>query len=118
MGCLTGIDPVLPLSQSRVQATTLKTPLIGTAVWNRTTIPGFVDQCIIHYTTAVKFGPAYRNRTHIRGVEDHCIIHYTNTGNLAGVIGFEPMITISKTVALGQTRRNPNRKNRIHFIAH
>ena len=26
LGCLTGIDPVLPLSQSRVQATTLKTP--------------------------------------------------------------------------------------------
>ena len=29
LGCLTGIDPVLPLSQSRVQATTLKTPLVG-----------------------------------------------------------------------------------------
>ena len=26
LGCHTGIDPVLPLSQSRVQATTLKTP--------------------------------------------------------------------------------------------
>jgi hypothetical protein len=28
LGCLTGIDPVLPLSQSEVQATTLKTPLL------------------------------------------------------------------------------------------
>ncbi len=26
LGCHTGIDPVLPLSQSRVQATTLMTP--------------------------------------------------------------------------------------------
>jgi hypothetical protein len=29
LGCLTGIDPVLSLSQSNVQATTLKTPLFG-----------------------------------------------------------------------------------------
>ena len=29
LGCHTGIDPVLPLSQSRVQATTLKTPWFG-----------------------------------------------------------------------------------------
>jgi hypothetical protein len=29
MGYLTGIDPVLLLSQSRVQATTLQTPLVG-----------------------------------------------------------------------------------------
>ena len=28
---------------------------------------------------------------------------------LAGDIGFEPMMTISKTVALGQARRIPNR---------
>jgi hypothetical protein len=27
---------------------------------------------------------------------------------MAGVTGFEPVMTISKTVALGQTRRNPN----------
>ena len=30
LGCLTGIDPVLPLSQSRVQATTLRTPYRNT----------------------------------------------------------------------------------------
>ena len=29
LGCLTGIDPVLLLSQSNVQATTLQTPLAG-----------------------------------------------------------------------------------------
>ena len=28
---------------------------------------------------------------------------------LAGDIGFEPMMTISKTVALGQARRIPNK---------
>jgi hypothetical protein len=30
---------------------------------------------------------------------------------MAGVIGFEPMITASKTAALDQTRRNPNKNN-------
>jgi hypothetical protein len=29
MGCPTGIDPVLPVSQTSVQATTLRTPLVG-----------------------------------------------------------------------------------------
>ena len=29
MGCPTGIDPVLPVSQTSVQATTLRTPLAG-----------------------------------------------------------------------------------------
>lgn len=28
---------------------------------------------------------------------------------MAGVTGFEPVMTISKTVALDQTRRNPNK---------
>jgi hypothetical protein len=31
LGCPTGIDPVLPVSQTSMQATTLRTPLFGTA---------------------------------------------------------------------------------------
>ena len=27
---------------------------LGAHIWNRTTIPGFVDQCIIHYTMRAK----------------------------------------------------------------
>ena len=34
---------------------------------------------------------------------------YTILISLAGDIGFEPMMTISKTVALGQARRIPNK---------
>ena len=47
--------------------------MIGASVWNRTTIPGFVDQCIIHYTTEAK---------------------------LAGALGIEPKLTESKSVVL------------------
>ena len=64
LGCLTSIDLVLPLSQSRVQATTLKTPSTGTA---------------------------NRNRTHIRRVEAYCIIHYTKA-RLVRLEGLEPSI--------------------------
>ena len=39
------------------------TPSTGASVWNRTTIPGFVDQCIIHYTTEALFGRGYWDRT-------------------------------------------------------
>ncbi len=33
---------------------------------------------------------------------------------MAGVTGFEPVMTISKTVALGQTRRHPNKNLASH----
>ena len=46
LGCHTGIDPVLPLSQSRVQATTLKTPLIGRGDEIRTHDDDFKDRCL------------------------------------------------------------------------
>ena len=36
LGCPTGIDPVLPVSQTSMQATTLRTPWIGTAATSRT----------------------------------------------------------------------------------
>ena len=47
--------------------------MIGASVWNRTTIPGFVGQYIIHYTTEAK---------------------------LAGALGIEPRLTESKSVVL------------------
>jgi hypothetical protein len=50
--------------------------MYGTPVWNRTTIPGFVDQCIIHYTTGV--------------------LNLT----LAGPVGIEPTPTVSKTAMI------------------
>jgi hypothetical protein len=48
LGCLTGIDPVLPLSQSRVQATTLKTPLYGRSGEIRTPDAWFRRPALFH----------------------------------------------------------------------
>ena len=38
------------------------------------------------------------------------VIPFNYPGILAEVTGFEPVMTISKTVALDQTRRHPNKK--------
>ena len=68
-----GNDPILLLSQSNVQTTTLLTPLIGTAGRNRTSIFSFVARGIFHYTTAV---------------------------NLAEELGIEPRIAESKSAVI------------------
>ena len=59
--------------QKSLRYTSLVCFMIGASVWNRTTIPGFVGQYIIHYTTEAK---------------------------LAGALGIEPRLTESKSVVL------------------
>ena len=49
LGCLTGIDPVLPVSQTSVQATTLKTPLAG--------MPGFEPSLVESKSTVLADTP-------------------------------------------------------------
>ena len=60
------------------------------------------------------FGVPYEDRTHTTKVTTWCAGHYTKdtlkkSNKLAEVTGFEPVITISKTVALDQTKLYPNK---------
>ena len=43
-------------------------------------------------------------------------LHSPNTNSLAGEMGFEPMMTISKTVALDRARRFPNKIKQDRFL--
>ena len=54
-----GNDPILSLSQSNVQTTTLLTPLIGRGAWNRTKISEFKARCDkpLHYSPTELAGP-------------------------------------------------------------
>ena len=78
-----GIEPTSTVLQTAAMTTSAKVAYIGVLDGERSHTIAFTEQCADHYTT--------------------------NTIELAGVIGFEPMMTISKTVALGQTRRYPNK---------
>jgi hypothetical protein len=100
LGCLTGIDPVLPLSQSRVQATTLKTPSTGTANRNRTHIHSLEESCILHYTIAVLW-PVRRDSNSRRLVSKTSTLPLSYGPNcLAELLGLEPRMTQSKCVVL------------------
>ena len=57
-----GNDPILSLSQSNVQTTTLLTPLCGPAARNRTWINSLEGYCTIHCATA-RIGARDRTRT-------------------------------------------------------
>lgn len=56
------------------------------------------------------FGELYEDRTHTTNATNSCAVHYTNNSIiLAEGTGFEPVITESKSDALGQTKLTPNK---------
>ena len=45
LGCLTGFDPVLTVSQTAVQSHYTIDTIVGAASWNRTKFPDSSDPC-------------------------------------------------------------------------
>lgn len=86
LGCSTGIDPVLPLSQSRVQATTLKTPLINlfavtqcpsqalsltTSPFRPATRIRYSNKCLGRLATHIWYPCAHTNKTVMQVATQH-----------------------------------------------